>query len=256
MPKKRILVVLPVNNPGHGDDVMQELAPAVAPDFELELRRLTEGTPFIESRYDEAVNTLPILGLAKMAEKEGFDGVFVNCFGEPGVEIARELVKIPVVGGFRPAVLAAKLVAQTYSIVTITKSVVPIIRGLAASFGMEPTSIRDVGMHVVELHDKEQLVRKLLDRSVEAVTVDGAEAIVLGCTGMIGVSETIADALAAAGTPAPVINPAKSAVAFLQAQIRIGISASRLTYAKPTDMRELMSHLHHHHHSTIVHHPT
>ncbi|WP_160169088.1 aspartate/glutamate racemase family protein [Bradyrhizobium sp. Ai1a-2] len=246
MPNKRILVILPVNNPGHGDDVMQELASAVAPDFELVIRRLSEGTPFIESRHDEAVNAAPIIELAKTAEREGFSGVFVNCFGEPAVDVVRELVTIPVVGGFRPAVLAAKLVAQTYSIVTITRSVAPIIRGLAASFGIEPVSIRDIGMHVVELHDKEQLVRKLLDQCMQAIATDGAEAIVLGCTGMIGVSETIASALAAAGRPAPVINPARSAITFLQAQIRMEVSSSRLTYAKPMDMRELMFRLHHH----------
>ncbi|MBV9427087.1 MAG: aspartate/glutamate racemase family protein [Bradyrhizobiaceae bacterium] len=247
MTKKRILVILPVNNQTNGEGILEELASAIAPDFELELRRLADGEPFIDNRYEEAVNTRAILVLAKAAEKEGYDGIFINCFGEPGVEAARELVKIPVIGGFRPALLAAKLLAQTYSIITITKNSVPIVRSLANWLGVMPASIRDINMHILQLHDRKQLVERLVDQSTKAIVEDGAEAIVLGCTGISGLSDTIAEALAAAGKPAPVIDPGKAAVGFLQALIRAQISQSRLTYAKPMDMRELVFQLHHHH---------
>lgn len=32
------------------------------------------------------------------AEKDGFDGVIIGCAGDPGVDGAREMVKIPVIG--------------------------------------------------------------------------------------------------------------------------------------------------------------
>ena len=74
-----------------------------------------------------------------------------------------------------------------------------------------------------------------MEQSTKAVELDGAEAIVLGCTGMLEVTQGLRDRLSAADVPAPVVDPTTAAVGMLQALIRNGLSQSRLTYYVPED---------------------
>ncbi|MGD9824206.1 hypothetical protein, partial [Desulfobacter sp.] len=64
-------------------------------------------------------------------------------------------------------------------------------------------------------------------------------AIVLGCTGMLGVANGLARILKEKGKPAPVIDPTTTAVTLLQSLIRNGLSQSRLTYFKPEEQKVL-----------------
>ena len=57
----------------------------------------------IECEYDEVYSAPQVVSLA-VAEANGVDGVFVNCFGDPGVRAVREKLKVPVFGGFEPAI--------------------------------------------------------------------------------------------------------------------------------------------------------
>jgi allantoin racemase len=66
---------------------------------------------------------------------------------------------------------------------------------------------------------------------------DGAQAIVLGCTGLGRVAQVVPQRLAAKGKPVPVVNPTISAVAFSELFIRSGISQSRLTYLGPPPIK-------------------
>ena len=63
------------------------------------------------------------------AEAGGADGVFITCFGDPAVPAARELVDIPVVGGFEPAVSTALNLGERFAVVTALDNVVPMISG-------------------------------------------------------------------------------------------------------------------------------
>jgi Asp/Glu/hydantoin racemase len=51
-------------------------------------------------------------------------------------------------------------------------------------------SVRDVDTPVLELNDKGVLESKLLGQIEKAVVEDGAEAVVLGCTGMLGLAQS------------------------------------------------------------------
>jgi allantoin racemase len=161
----------------------------------------------------------------------------VDCFGDPGVDAAREMVKIPVVGGFQPAALNASLISGTWSVVTVLKSVVPMITDLARKLGVEGNlaSVRDINTPVLELQEKGVLEKKLLDAIDAAVEQDGAEAIVLGCTGMLGLAQKLAKEMAGRGKPVPVVDPTAAAIGYLEMLVRSGLSHSKVTYPKPTD---------------------
>jgi allantoin racemase len=65
------------------------------------------------------------------------------------------------------------------------------------------------------------------------VSEDGAEAVILGCTGMIGVARSLQEQMAALGKPVPVIDPTSAAIGYLQLLIRGGLAHSKTCYRTP-----------------------
>lgn len=150
-------------------DVMNEITKKEAlqtksPDTEIEVVNIDKGPDNIESFYEEALASVPIIEKAVQAEKDGCDGVFISCFADPAVDASREQVKIPVVGGFQPAALAASLISDRWSVVTVSKNVIPMIRGVARKLGIENNiaSIRDINTPFLELLDENIIKERLL----------------------------------------------------------------------------------------------
>jgi allantoin racemase len=230
----KILIILPVATNVFNEGIGSEAKSVAAPDTEISVINLDRGPQTIESRYEEFWATADLIEKSQAAQKNGVDGIFIACFGEPGVETIRELVEIPVVGGFDPAVLTASIISQKFSIITVEKRVISMLETLARDLGITDNiaSIIDVGIPVEELSDKERLKEALVKQSLKAIDRDGAQAIVLGCTGMLDVAKAVQQILAELGKPAPVIDPTTTAVTFLQSLIRNQLSQSRLTYYK------------------------
>lgn len=241
MTKRKIKVIVPIARdaadkfmPKIKEEVEASLGAGFEADFEALYKRATH---FIESRFDEFWDTGDIIKLSLQAEKDGYDGIFVDCFGEPGVDVVRELVNIPVVGGFMPPVATTLLIARRFSIITVVQSVVPMLRTLARDMGVEDNlvSIRQVDIPVDQLGNEEALKRAAYQQGVEAIA-EGAEALILGCTGMLGITEWLDKEFAEVlGKPAPVVAPTGTAIGMLQNLIENNLSQSRLTYFSPVD---------------------
>jgi allantoin racemase len=233
----KIRVVVPLISDVFNEEVLKEAAAFKAPDTNIDVVNVDRGPASIESRYDDALATIGIMEKVKQARVDGCDGVFIDCFGDPGVDVCRELVDIPVVGAFQPAALTACLIAGKWSVVTVLKNVLPLITDLARKLGIESNiaSARDIDTPVLELQDKQLMQDRLLNQIERAVSEDGAEAIVLGCTGMLGLAGTLAEKMAAKGVPVPVIDPTASAIGYLELLIRNGLKQSPLTYMTPPE---------------------
>jgi allantoin racemase len=233
----KIKIIAPIITDRFNTQIAEEARQFTAPDTEVEVVNIQKGAASIESEYDDVLNAPDIVRFTVQAEKDGFDAVFVTCFGDPGVDAARELVKIPVVGGFQPAVLTACLLCGQFSIVSVLPTVVPMIRNLARKQGVTENiaSIRYVNIAVLDLSDSSALHKNLVDESVKAVMEDGAEGIILGCTGMLGLAKSVEEELVRKNIPVPVIDPTGAAIGFLQALHRNSITHSRRTYHSPPD---------------------
>lgn len=231
---KKILVIVPIVATQYNADVENEVSRVLAPDFSFEIANVQQGTCFIESRYAEYLNTGDIIRLSQQAQADGFNAIYVDCFGSPGVSVVRELVEIPVVGGFDGAVLFAMAIAQRFSIITVVPSVDSMLESQARDLGVTEAlaSIRNVDIPVQDLTDKQKLIEHLIIQSKLAIQQDGAQAIVLGCTGMVDVIDAVSAELKKEGIPAPIIDPSFAAITLLQSLVRCGLSQSRLTYYK------------------------
>jgi allantoin racemase len=231
----KILNVLPITSDIWTDEMDKYVTKYLLPDTKTVVKILRHGPASIEGEYDEVLAMPEIVFLCKEAEKEGFDGVFVNCFGDPGVRAAREAVNIPVFGGFEPAVFYALGISDKIGIVTVLPEVVSMLRGLVRREGLESRipSLRYVNIPVLDLSGLDKLVAALIAESKRAIDEDGAGTIVLGCTGMVGVKEAVEKGLGEGGYNTTVIEAAQASLILLETFIRMGWNHSKLTYMPP-----------------------
>ena len=111
----------------------------------------------IECEYDEVYSAPQVVSMAvSEAQAQELQGVFVNCFGDPGVRAVREKLKMPVFGGFEPAIYLGLGLGDTLGIVTVLKNVVPMIRGAIARAGLEKrvVCVRTLDLPVLESPSK------------------------------------------------------------------------------------------------------
>jgi Asp/Glu/hydantoin racemase len=69
------------------------------------------------------------------------------------------------------------------------------------------------------------------DKAMEAIE-KGAQSIILGCTGFIGIAEPVAELLKDKGYDIPVIDPNRTGITFIIMLVRNKLLQSRLTYKK------------------------
>lgn len=223
----------------YGDEIIVYMRKYLEPDTEVQTYQITSGPPSIECEYDEALAAPDVLRLAKQGEEDGFHAIFINCFGDPAVKAAREYVDIPVFGGFEPATHIALGLADSISIVTVLPNVVPNVEGNVSKARLNGriVSIRNVNIPVEELQDHEKLCKALAEQSLLAIREDGAQAIVMGCTGIVDVAERIKHDLLAEGYDVPVLEAAQSALKLCEVYAKMGLRQSRLTYMTPPERK-------------------
>jgi allantoin racemase len=234
----KIRVIEPVITKGLEGNSLEELGPLARPDTELSAVSLDAGPASIESTYEASLAAPNVVTKIVEAEKEGVDAVISNCMDDPGVEAAREMVSIPVIGPCETSMHFATMLGHRFSIIGVMEADERPFHDHARKAGLEDrlASVRAINIPVLELEDRERAVRALVEQSVNAVREDGAHVIVFGCTGMAGMAQAVEDGLRERGiTNVPVIDPAKLAFKIAEALADMGLSHSKRTYPRPPD---------------------
>ncbi|MGG4494895.1 aspartate/glutamate racemase family protein [Brevibacillus reuszeri] len=232
----KIRVLLPIVVDIFNEEVKQEFRNYFPETTEIEVCHLDYGPASVEGEYDEALCVPNMLEKAIQAEKDGCDGVISLCGADPAVKPAREVLNIPIVGAGEASMLYATLLAKSFSIVTVLPNVVSMVENVSKMLGVDSklNSIRYVNIPVLELVDKEKMETSLLEEMVLAIEQDKAHALILGCTGMMGVASILQEKLKERGYEVPVIDPSFASAKLLENLIAMNIKQSRLTYMTPT----------------------
>jgi allantoin racemase len=220
------------------------IAALAAPPFEPVLIN-TRVSAFAFTQADRALVDLVHLDAAIGAEQDGFDAVFVNTFADYGLAAMKSALRIPVVGAGEAGLQLASLLGERFAVVTIwPRSLDHIYRDRLRDTG---TQARCAG--VVYVSAEEELARlgsgddvmarlhrndaAMLDRVVAAcghATAElGADTIVLGCTCMAPVLESLRARIAA-----PVVECARAGYLATETLLRHGLRQSKLAYAAPS----------------------
>jgi allantoin racemase len=194
------------------------------------------GPVSIESAYEEYLSVPGAIERLVEAERGGFDGVVLGCFGDPGVDAMREMVSIPVVGPGEASMLIAASLGHRFSIVTVLASVIPLLERLAWQVGVDRklASVRAIDVPVLELgRDPDETMTRMVKESEIARSRDRADVIIMGCMSM-AFQDLQTEMAARLGIP--VINPVHAGVKMMQALCELGLRHSRAAYPTPPKM--------------------
>ncbi|MEO4046622.1 aspartate/glutamate racemase family protein [Pseudomonas sp. CAU 1711] len=231
----RICILAPVATDGFNQRLLESVQPVIPPDVAVEVRNLPQGTDHIQDRIDWLNNGTPVVAMARRLEQEGFDGIWLSDFDMCGVEAAREAIDIPIIGGFPTSAFTALALSQRFSIITVLQSTLGMQRGHPQAYGLQDSfaSIHSIDCPVDQLSNTELVVGKVFEAGVRAVREDGAQSLLLGCTGFIDVARQVEALLQEAlSLYVPVIDPNQAGFGFLVSLVRMKLRPSRLTYSK------------------------
>ena len=204
----RILVINPNSSSGCSEGISAAVNPfRLADGPRIDVLTLAEGPPAIyEWRHWHQV----VDPLCRMIEREPADIYVVACASDPGIEAARAATSKPVFGVFRSAVAIAIARAERFGVIAIVEASKARHRAALRSMGLEA---RLAGHRALNVSMEDLLspdtARPALISAARALVQDGAETIILGCTGMAHHCRAIEEAAVV-----PVIEPCQAAASL------------------------------------------
>lgn len=177
--------------------------------------------------------------IEEAADSNPIDGVVVACFSaHPLVPMLRELTSIPIVGIMEAGLLLGSQLGGTLGIVTTDKRWEPLleheIRGELGLDGRCRAGVISSGLTVLELESAPaQVVHSALVTSAQRLVQDrGADVILLGCAGMIGLDRAVREAV---GEDVTVLDPVRCGVEMCLSLTRMHVrTAKRGRYEQAT----------------------
>ncbi len=227
----RVLVINPNTTQSMTATIADAANRIAGRDTEILAVTSSMGPVSIEGYYDE-VFAVPglLLELAK-APQLGADAAIIACFDDTGLDAARALADIPVLGICEAAVSATAFIAQKFTVVTtMERSRLP-LEHLVHRYGMSSRcNVRAADIPVLSLEDPGSNARERLREEIAlAIRDDKAEAIVLGCAGMADLAAELREEFGV-----PVVDGVAAAVKQAESLVAMGLStAKRGAYATP-----------------------
>lgn len=189
------------------------------PDTEIVIHVNEAGPRAIESQVESDEAGVEIVRKIRMLEDEGYDAFITWCGGDPGLEAAREISKVPVIGPGQAALHYASMLG------TRMTWIAPMgdsrrIRSRIRAHGMTHllSRVRIIGVPVLQLRrDMADTRARLGTLIVQAIEEDEADVVVLGCMALFGVAATLEVSV-------PVIDPALSALIMAESLATMGLT--------------------------------
>lgn len=226
----KIKIIIPNASRAFLESQIEERRRAARPGVDLDVICLSEGPLSLEGGVDEALIGPSLLSEAKKAQQEGYDAIVIDCAMDPGVRAVRELVDLPVTSALESALLFALGLGDKISVVTVLENTARVIRDRVRTYEFQGrvASVRFADVPVLDLKEKDRATEAILGEARRAIEEDGADAIVLGCTGMSPVAAALGKKL-----PVPVVDPAAAALTMAESLVQMNLSHSKRCYPPP-----------------------
>ena len=186
----------------------------------------------IESYYDEFLCVPGILDEIMKGDRQGFNAYIIGCYGDPGLNAAREVTDKPVIGIAEASLYTAAMLAARFSIVTIIPRFKVCLEEMVRSYGFEHrvANIRTTPLYVLDAEsDQQRCLKELGAEARRAMEEDDAEAILLGCGGFAEFANQLEQEIGI-----PVLDGVVCATKMAEALVDLGRTTSkRKTYRFP-----------------------
>lgn len=198
-----------VINPNSSVRISEQIGVAAQSVVQSEpLRVVTslDGPEAIESDQDVADAVAPMIGLAETVSAAAF---VVACFSDPGVDELRSAVDVPCFGIAECAVLMAMSQARKVGIVSSVDASIPRHARYWDRLGISGRVVSDraIGRGVLDLEGPDAFADTL--STARAVVADGADCVILGCTGLAHARSALEREL-----NVPVVDPCQAATSM------------------------------------------
>jgi allantoin racemase len=228
----KLLLINPNTSGPMTESIAQAARAVAAPGTDVRAVHPSFGPVSIESHYDEAFAAAGVAEQMRLAADWAPDAVVIACFGDPGLEAARELTEAPVLGIAEAAFHASTMLATGFSVVTTMTRTCIMAERLVQRYGMhhQCRGIHGTDIPVLALECcGEATLQQIEEAARVALERDRSGAIVLGCAGMAPLCTELSRRLGV-----PVIDGVAVAVKFAEALSLLGLRTSkRGDYALP-----------------------
>ncbi|ALV39979.1 hypothetical protein AU252_01360 [Pseudarthrobacter sulfonivorans] len=136
--------------PGYAQMLAEHAARICGPDVDVVLHGVDPGTypkgfMAVDVGGFEMVRTLidqQIVRNCMRAEEQGFDAVAISCFVDPGLDLARSLVDIPVVSSCQTSLLVSATMGTRFGMIGLDRNMADILTGLVDRYGFRDKVVR------------------------------------------------------------------------------------------------------------------
>lgn len=227
----RILVINPNTTQSMTDAIAASAIKAASAGTEIVALTPLYGADGVDCNFESLLSAVAVMDRVATYE-EPYDAIVMAGFGEHGREGVQELTEVPVIDMCEASAHVAQMIGRSYSVVTtLDRSIASIEdRLLLAGLSARCASVRSTGLSTLELDlDPAAALETIVEQARQAVEVDRAEVICLGCGGMAGLDEAISARLGV-----PVVDGVAAAVRLAEALVGMGLHTSKVcTYAPP-----------------------
>lgn len=220
----RLLVVNSNTTAAVTERIAGEARRAASTGTEVQAVTAPFGLPLIVTASDWQVAgtaTLAALGAARGR----YDAAIIACFGDPGLDAAKELAGVPVLGISEAAFHAAAMLGRRFGVVTFTRALEPMFvdclarHGLASRCAGFRSGPDFAGDPATVAEDRAAMVRDLID---ESVRLDRADVVIVAGGPLAGLARSLAPAVSV-----PLVDGVAAAVALAEALGRLAPTVPR-----------------------------
>lgn len=215
----------------------------------VDVHRVESGV-YVDPRdpASRAVLAIGMTAAAVRAAREGFDAAFINSTNDDGLREIRSIVRMPVAGAGEAGLRAAASLGRRFAIVQVWPEWSRWIdeeQLQKAGVADRCCAIRNVccdgeedevhaAMMVGEPARRDEMIARIADAMAAAVTEDGADAIMLGCTCMSAAAEELASRV-----DVPLVDP--MVAGYLAAEQLARLGARSIPLGKNAEHRDRLA---------------
>lgn len=195
--KKKILWINPVTTDLYNQAFKEEYEKVKQSDTIVDVVSLKPAPGPIHLEYNSyEVMIMPeLLETIYQAEKDGYDAAIIGCFYDPIIRAAREISNDMVITAPAEASLhLASTLGESISIIVGRDKWIPEMKENVYRYGCidKLASFRSVNLGVTDFQkDHAETEKRIKQAAREAMEIDGADVIILGCTMEFGFYDVI-----------------------------------------------------------------
>ena len=217
----KVLVINPVGHDTWNRQDEEIYKGYASSETEVKVISLPKGPTTVERPEDHAEVIPLVIDVARNMYRD-FDAIIINCFLDPGVKLLRGIIEKPVIGPCEASLHIASTIGNKLSVVTVGKyGTTWMIEDRIKELGFSDrvVSVRGIPLGVMDINkERTTVINYLIEESKKAVSEDGTDVIILGCTGLAGMAKEVQEKV-----KVPVVDPSGAAIKMAEALVKLGL---------------------------------